>query len=128
MKLSVTPRASLREPTFAARVIRRLAVPIILMWVLLVVALNLLVPQLEVVAAQNAVSMSPSNAPSMQAMADMGRLFGESESDSIALIVLESAEPLGDEAHAYYDQLIDKLEADPNLSLIHISEPTRQVR
>ena len=114
MKLSVTPRASLREPTVAARVIRRLAVPIILMWVLLVVALNLLVPQLEVVAAQNAVSMSPSNAPSMQAMADMGRLFGESESDSIALIVLESAEPLGDDAHAYYDQLIDKLEADPD--------------
>ncbi|MDA2890250.1 RND family transporter [Mycolicibacterium sp. BiH015] len=114
MKLSATPRTSLREPTFPARVIRRLAVPIILMWVLLVVALNLLVPQLEVVAAQNAVSMSPSNAPSMQAMADMGRLFGESESDSIALIVLESAEPLGDDAHAYYDQLIDKLEADPD--------------
>ncbi|MBB2992291.1 RND superfamily putative drug exporter [Mycolicibacterium iranicum] len=113
MRLSTHTGQSLREPTFLARWIRRLAVPIILGWVLVVAALNLLVPQLEIVAAQNAVSMSPSDAPSMQAMSDMGRLFGESESDSIALIVLESDEPLGDDAHAYYDQLLDKLRADP---------------
>ena len=65
----------LRRPRFLARWIRRLAVPIILGWTLLLVALNVLVPQLEVVAAKNSVSMSPSNAPSMQAMSDMGRLF-----------------------------------------------------
>ena len=105
----------LRRPRFLARWIRRLAVPIILGWMLLLVALNVLVPQLEVVAAKNSVSMSPSNAPSMQAMSDMGRLFEESESDSVALIVLESEndQPLGDDARAYYDQLIDKLEAAP---------------
>ncbi len=115
------PQKDLREPTFVAQWIRRLAIPIILGWVLVVVALNLLVPQLDVVAAENAVSMSPSDAPSMQAMADMGRLFGESESDSIALIVLESDpdhpngdEPLGDDAHAYYDQLLERLKADPD--------------
>ena len=103
----------LRRPRFLARWIRRLAVPIILGWMLLLVALNVLVPQLEVVAAKNSVSMSPSNAPSMQAMSDMGRLFEESESDSVALIVLESEneQPLGDDARTYYDQLIDKLEA-----------------
>ena len=55
----------LRRPRFLARWIRRLAVPIILGWTLLLVALNVLVPQLEVVAAKNSVSMSPSNAPSM---------------------------------------------------------------
>ncbi|RZT12489.1 RND superfamily putative drug exporter [Mycobacterium sp. BK558] len=98
--------------TVAARWIRRLAVPIILAWLLVVVALTLLVPQLEVVAARNAVSMSPSDAPSMQAMADMGRLFGESESDSIALVVLDADQPLGDDAHAYYDTLVERLEAD----------------
>jgi RND superfamily putative drug exporter len=122
MRLSSRPaQQSLREPTFVAQWIRRLAAPIILAWVLIVVALNVLVPPLEVVAAENAVSMSPSDAPSMQAMADMGRLFGESESDSIALIVLErdpdhpnGDEPLGDDAHAYYDQLLDKLKADPD--------------
>lgn len=118
MRLS-SPRRDLREPTFVAQWIRHLAAPIILGWVLVVIALNVLVPPLEVVAAKNAVSMSPADAPSMQAMADMGRLFGESESDSIALIVLESDpdhergdQPLGDDAHAYYDQLLETLRAD----------------
>jgi RND superfamily putative drug exporter len=117
MRLPGRPaQRDLRAPTFTAQWIRRLAAPIILAWILIVVALNVLVPPLEVVAAQNAVSMSPSDAPSMQAMADMGRLFGESEADSIALIVLESAgdEPLGDDAHAYYDRLLDSLKADPD--------------
>ncbi|WNG85770.1 RND family transporter [Mycobacterium sp. ITM-2016-00317] len=108
-----SPNRSLQDPTTLARWIRRLAVPIILGWVLLVAALNLLVPQLEVVAAQNAVSMSPSDAPAMRAMSDMGRLFGESDSDSVAMVVLEGEEPLGDDAHAYYDGLIEKLEAAP---------------
>ncbi|MCV7154539.1 MMPL/RND family transporter [Mycolicibacterium pyrenivorans] len=105
---------TLREPTPGARWIRRLAIPIVLGWLLLVVALNVVVPQLEVVASQNAVSMSPGDAPSMQAMSDMGRLFGESDSDSIAMLVLESDEPLGDDARAYYAQLVDKLEAAPD--------------
>ena len=69
-------------------------------------------PQLEEVAAQNQVSMSPKNAPSMQAMATMGRLFEESDSDAIAMLVLESDQPLGEDAHDYYDGLIDKLRAD----------------
>jgi len=112
--MSLSTGKSLREPTSVARWIRRLAIPIVVGWLLLVVALNVVVPQLEVVAGQNAVSMSPSDAPSMQAMSDMGRLFGESDSDSIAMLVLESDEPLGDDARAYYDQLIDKLEAAPD--------------
>ncbi|MGE0218499.1 RND family transporter [Mycolicibacterium sp.] len=109
-------RQELRQPRLLARWIRRLAVPIVLGWVLVVVALSVLVPPLEVVAAENAVSMSPSDAPSMRAMADMGRMFGDSESDAIALIVLESEtdQPLGDTAHDYYDQLLDKLDDDPD--------------
>ncbi len=105
-------RKPLREPTAVARWIRRLALPIILGWLLVMVALNSVAPQLEVVAAQNAVSMSPSNAPSMQAMADMGRLFEESDSDSMVMIVLKSDHPLGDDAYAYYTDLVDRLEAD----------------
>ncbi|NVN51582.1 RND family transporter [Mycolicibacterium hippocampi] len=112
MSLTAHTGRSVREPSAIARWIRRLAVPILLGWLLVVVALNVLVPQLEVVASQNAVSMSPSDAPSMQAMSDMGRLFGESDSDSIAMIVLESDQPLGDDAHTYYEQLVTKLEAD----------------
>ncbi|HEY9266346.1 MAG TPA: RND family transporter [Mycobacterium sp.] len=112
--MSLSTGKSLREPTPVARWIRRLAIPIVLGWLLLVVALNVVVPQLEVVASQNAVSMSPSDAPSMQAMSDMGRLFGESDSDSIAMLVLQSDAPLGDDARAYYAQLVDRLEAAPD--------------
>jgi RND superfamily putative drug exporter len=103
---------SRREPSFIARWIRRLAIPIVLGWLALVFILSVIAPPLETVAKQNAVSMSPSNAPSMQAMANMGRLFKESDSDSVAMIVLEGDQPLGTDAHDYYDGLIDKLRAD----------------
>ena len=101
------------EPTFIAKWIRRLAIPIVLGWLAIVAALTVLVPPLEVVAQENAVSLNPQDAPSMQAMKEMGLLFGESDSDSIALIVLEGEQPLGDDAHAYYDILIQRLRADP---------------
>ena len=101
------------EPTFIAKWIRRLAIPIVLVWLAIVAALTVLVPPLEVVAQENAVSLNPQDAPSMQAMKEMGLLFGESDSDSIALIVLEGEQPLGDDAHAYYDILIQRLRADP---------------
>ena len=77
------------EPTLIAKWIRRLAIPIVLVWLAIVAALTVLVPPLEVVAQENAVSLNPQDAPSMQAMKEMGLLFGESDSDSIALIVLE---------------------------------------
>ncbi len=101
-----------RQPSFIAQWIRRLSIPIVLGWVAVLFVLNAAVPQLEEVAAQNQVSMSPKNAPSMQAMATMGRLFEESDSDAIAMLVLEGDQPLGEDAHDYYDGLIDKLRAD----------------
>jgi transport protein len=101
-----------RQPSFIAQWIRRLSIPIVLGWLALLFLLSTLVPPLEEVAAQNQVSMSPSNAPSMQAMANMGRLFQESDSDAIAMLILEGDEPLGEAAHDYYDGLIDKLRAD----------------
>ena len=100
------------DPSSLPRWIRRLAVPIVLAWVAVVAVVSLLVPPLEQVAADNSVSLNPVDAPSLQAMTQMGRVFEESNSDSIALIVLESDEPLGADAHEYYDALIDRLEAD----------------
>ncbi len=100
------------EPTRIAKWIRRLAIPIILGWIAVVAAMSFLAPPLEVVAQENAVSLNPQDAPSMQAMKEMGVLFGESDSDSIAIIVLEGAQPLGADAHTYYDALIERLRAD----------------
>ncbi len=98
--------------TFAARMIRTFAVPIILAWIALIAVLNVTVPQLEVVGQTQAVSMSPDAAPSMIAMKRIGKVFEEGNSDSSAMIVLEGQEPLGEAARAFYGEMIAKLEAD----------------
>ncbi|MBO0863760.1 MAG: MMPL family transporter [Mycobacterium sp.] len=95
-----------------ARWIRRLAVPIILVWLAITVILNVFVPQLDVVGQMRTVSQSPKDAPSMIAMKRVGQDFHEFKSDSSAMIVLEGQQPLGDEAHHYYNRLVAKIRAD----------------
>ncbi|WP_326546677.1 MMPL family transporter [Mycolicibacterium sp. ND9-15] len=95
-----------------AKWIRRLALPIIVGWIALIVLLNVSVPQLEVVGQMRSVSMSPSEAPSVIAMKRVGEVFEEFKSDSAAMIVLEGEQPLGHDARQYCDELVDRLEAD----------------
>jgi RND superfamily putative drug exporter len=92
--------------------IRRLAIPIILGWIAIVALLNVTVPQLEVVGEMRSVSMSPDDAPSVIAMKRVGQVFEEFKSDSSAMIVLEGQQPLGADAHRFYNAMIAKLEAD----------------
>lgn len=94
------------------RFVRRFAIPIVLAWLLLTVAVNLLVPPIESVARDHAVTMSPHDAPAMMAAKHIGEKYQESDSDSIAMIVLESDNPLGESAHHYYDNLVRALRAD----------------
>ena len=100
------------QRSVAARMIRTLAVPIILAWIALIAFLNISVPQLEEVGQMQAVSMSPDAAPSMIAMKRIGEVFEEGKSDSSGMIVLEGEEPLGDAAHAFYDQMLATLKSD----------------
>ena len=65
-----------------AKWIRRLAISIIIGWVLVVALLNTTVPQFEVVGQMRSVSMSPSEAPSVIAMKRVGEVFEEFKSDS----------------------------------------------
>ena len=95
-----------------AKWIRRLAVPIILGWIALIVVLSMTVPTLEKVGEMQAVSMSPKDAPSVAAMMRVGKVFQEFDSDSSAMIVLEGQQPLGPETHRFYDDMIAKLRAD----------------
>jgi RND superfamily putative drug exporter len=94
------------------RFIRLFCIPILLGWLAVTVLVNVIAPQLEVVGEGHSVSLAPTDAPSMQAMQRVGRDFQEFDSNSSAMVVLESDQPLGDAAHKYYDGLIDKLEAD----------------
>jgi RND superfamily putative drug exporter len=94
------------------RIIRRFAIPIILGWFAIIAMLNVIVPQLDTVGQMRSVSMSPDDAQSVIATKHMGEVFGEYKSNSSVMIVLEGQSPLGSDTHAYYDQIVKKLDAD----------------
>lgn len=100
------------ERPLIARKIHAFAAPIILGWLAICVALTVFVPSLEKVEQQRAVSLSPQDAPSFQAVKRIGQVFHEGNSDSSAMIVLEGDQPLDDAVHKYYAALLRKLKAD----------------
>ncbi len=102
--------------TFTDRVaksIRWLCVPIVMLWVAVAALTNVLVPQLEAVGEEHNVALSSPDSPSLQAFQRIGKVFGEFDSDSAATVVLEGDQPLGTDAHRYYDELVKRFEADP---------------
>ncbi|MDF2827039.1 MAG: Transport protein [Mycobacterium sp.] len=94
------------------RFLRLFCVPVLLGWLALTAVVNVVVPQLEVVGAANSTSLTPNDAPSLQATQLAGKLFEEYDSNSSAMIVLESDKPLGAQDHEYYDGLIADLRKD----------------
>ena len=97
---------------FIARTIRWLSVPIILGWLALTVVVNVIAPQLEQVGAEHSVAMTAKDAPSTIAMMRIGKNFQQFDSDTTAMVLLEGQDKLGDDAHRFYDTLIQKLSAD----------------
>jgi RND superfamily putative drug exporter len=100
------------KPSSVAGPVRKLAVPIILGWLAITLLVSFGVPSLEQVAKEHAVSLNANDASSVKAMARIGKAFKESDSDSMAMIVLEGDQPLGQGAHQYYEALISQLRAD----------------
>ncbi len=100
------------EPSRVAHLIRVLCVPILLVWVAVAALTNIAAPQLEVVGAERSVSMNAADSPSIKAMRHIGQTFQEFDSDSAAMIVLEGDQPLGADAHRYYDTLVKRLGQD----------------
>jgi len=96
----------------APRIIRRLALPILLFWVALAAITNTAVPQLEEVGKTHNVALNSPAAPSLKAIKRIGQAFGEFDTDSSAMVVLEGDKPLGADAHRFYDAMIRKLEQD----------------
>jgi RND superfamily putative drug exporter len=95
-----------------AGTIRRFSIPIALFWLVVAGITNVTLPPLEAVAKAHDVALSAKDAPSLVGMKHIGAVFGEFDSDSAAMIVLEGDEPLGPPAHQFYDTLIAKLAAD----------------
>lgn len=110
MSQHLAERPTLTDRT--AKWIRRLCVPIVIFWVLVAGLSNALVPQLEVVGEEHNVALSSPDSPSLQAFQRIGKVFGEFDSDSAAMVVLEGDQPLGAEAHRYYDELVKRFNED----------------
>jgi RND superfamily putative drug exporter len=110
----MNPPLSQDEPKrpFVPHAIRRLAVPILLFWVALAAITNIAVPQLEEVGKTHNVALNSPDAPSLKAIRRIGQAFHEFDTDSSAMIVLEGDQPLGADAHRFYDAMIRKLEQD----------------
>ncbi|WNG88482.1 MMPL family transporter [Mycobacterium sp. ITM-2016-00317] len=94
------------------RFIRTFAIPIVLVWIGIVAFLNTAVPQLEEVGKLRAVSMSPNDAPALIATKHVGDKFDEYDTSSSVMIVVEGEEPLGPDAHTFYDEVVRELNAD----------------
>jgi putative drug exporter of the RND superfamily len=96
-----------------AKLARKLALPILLFWVLAAAVTNVLVPSLEENTKANAESLVPRDAPSSQAAVVQGHAFHESDYTSAAVILLEAqGRRLGDQDHQYYNELVRRLLRD----------------
>jgi putative drug exporter of the RND superfamily len=100
------------EGALPARLIRKFALPILLIWIAIAGVSNTIAPQLEVVGWERSVGQNAPDAPGILAMRHIGKVFNEFDSDSAAMLVIEGDQPLGPDAHNYYDGLVKRLQAD----------------
>ncbi|EFV12801.1 RND family transporter [Segniliparus rugosus] len=94
------------------RLLHKFAAPVVVLWLLLAGALNLVVPQLETVIQQRAQSFLPDEAASVQAFMKLGKYFGGTGTNNFGYLLVEGDQPLDEEAHQYYSTLLAKLLAD----------------
>ncbi|MGC2656191.1 MAG: RND family transporter [Mycobacterium sp.] len=97
---------------FIPRMVRVLAIPIIVFWALIAVTTNTFEPKVEDVAVELAGPMVPHYAPSQRALLHIGEKFHESNSTNLTMVVFEANRPLGDQDHHYYDDLMRRFERD----------------
>ncbi|RRE03248.1 MMPL family transporter [Mycobacteroides abscessus subsp. massiliense] len=102
---------SAQKPRFA-RMIRKYSILVVLAWVAFTVVINVVVPQLEPVTDANQGPLVPLDAPSSKALIHIGESFQESDSNSLAMVILEGNHKLNDADHKFYDVLASKLEND----------------
>ncbi|ANA98620.1 MmpL family protein [Mycolicibacterium phlei] len=102
---------SAQKPRFA-KAIRKYSILVVLAWVAFTIVINTVVPQLEPVTDANQGPLVPLDAPSSKALIHIGESFKESDSNSLAMVILEGDHKLDDADHKFYDVLASKLEND----------------
>ena len=93
-----------------AKLLRVLAIPIVIFWVLVAVVTNVFLPSLDDVTADNAGPLVARDAPSAQAAIHQGNDFDESNYTSVAVLLLETKDrKLGEQDHQYYNEVVRRL-------------------
>jgi putative drug exporter of the RND superfamily len=93
-----------------AKLLRKLAIPIIIFWIGVAVVTNVFVPSLDDTTAANAGPLVGRDAPSAQAAILTGNDFKESDFTSVAVALLETKGRKLDEGdHRYYNELVRRL-------------------
>jgi putative drug exporter of the RND superfamily len=93
-----------------AKLLRVLAIPIIVFWVLVGVVTNVFVPSLDETTSANAGPLVGRDAPSSQAAVLTGNEFKESNFTSVAVVLLETkGRKLNEGDHQYYNELVRRL-------------------
>ena len=85
---------------------------VVAIWIALAAGLNVAVPQLEKVVAEEAGPFIPDSAPSLVTLQNMGVQFGESQSTAIGYLVFENNGGLSESDHHYYRDIVAKLQAN----------------
>jgi RND superfamily putative drug exporter len=94
-------------------------------WLLFVVAVNVLVPQLEVVVSRDSTPFVPESAPSLRAVKTMDETFGNGRSRAFLVVVAERDNGLTAADRRYVTGLADRLAQDhENVTWVQdLSEP-----
>ncbi|MFI9503567.1 RND family transporter [Nocardia sp. NPDC052566] len=93
--------------------VRRYRYLIVGAWLLAAGVLNLVVPQLDTVVFAHSPRFVPADAPSAQALTEMGKRFGESTGSGIVYLVLHRDTGLTAADRAFYDAVVRAARADP---------------
>ncbi len=93
-------------------------------WLLFVVAVNVLVPQLETVVGRDSTPFVPTTAPSLRAVKAMDDTFGNGRSRSFIAVVVERDSGLTAADRAYVTRLAADLGRDSHVAWVQdLSEP-----
>ncbi|EFV13322.1 RND family transporter [Segniliparus rugosus] len=101
-----------QKRSLLAKVVRKGSVLVVLAWIAFAVVVNVIAPQIEPVTHDNQGPLVPLDAPSTKALVHIGKVFKESDSNTLAMIVIEGDHKLNQQDHEFYSRLVAELKKD----------------
>ncbi len=110
-------RGTERATGVAGWIVRRGAW-VLLAWVAFAAVINVVVPQIEDVAAQDSTPVVPEYAPTIEAVSDMDEAFGNGRSNSYLVVAMEREGGLTRADRVYLGRLVDELREDEDVAFV----------